>query len=126
MSEAWSEDEIYLAAGRAYELAMQGQYTDAAIIFDGLTAIAPQNSYVRCSLAALCTQLEQPETAMAVLAAGTDSPRAAQLRVEALLELNRFDEAARELRRAGATMRPAIAERLARRLSLAANPHVTI
>ena len=52
MSTHWSEDEVYLVAGRAYELAMQGQYADAAIIFDGLAAIAPQNNYIRCSLAA--------------------------------------------------------------------------
>jgi thioredoxin-like negative regulator of GroEL len=121
MSETWTEDEIYLIAGRAYELAMQGEYNDAAIIFDGLAAIAPQNSYIRCSLAALCLQLSQPETALAVLAAGPDSPRVAQLRVEAFLELNRSDEAARELRRTSATMRPPIADRLALRLSQAAS-----
>jgi len=121
MSAAWSEDEVYLVAGRAYELAMQGQYTDAAIIFDGLAAVAPHNHYVRCALAALCTQLEQPETAMAVLAAGPDSPQAAQLRVEALLELKRFDDAKRELLRTGAAMRPVVAERFAVRLSLASH-----
>ena len=126
MSELWSDEEVYLVAGRAYELAMQGQYADAAILFDGLAAAAPENSYVRCSLAALCTQLEQPETALAVLKAASDSPRAAQIRVEALLELNRLDEAARELRRAGATMRAAVAERLALRLSNAGKPVATV
>ena len=122
MSEPWSEDEVYLVAGRAYELAMQGQYSDAAIVFDGLAAIAPRNHYVRCALAALCTQLGQPDTAMAVLSAGPDSPQAAQLRVEALLELSRFDEAKRELLRTGAAMRPVVAERFALRLSLAPHP----
>jgi thioredoxin-like negative regulator of GroEL len=125
MSALWSEDEVYLVAGRAYELAMQGQYADAAILFDGLAAAAPENSYVRCSLAALCTQLQQPETALAVLAGAPDSPRAAQLRVEALLELNRVDEAARELRRAGASMRLAVVERLALRLPPTGNSLAT-
>jgi thioredoxin-like negative regulator of GroEL len=113
MSTPWSEEEVYLVARSAFDLAMQGQYDDAAIIFDGLAAAAPDNSYVRCSLAALCVQLQQPETALTVLAAAQDSPRAAQLRVEALLDLKKPAEAGRELRRMGAAMRPAIAERLA-------------
>lgn len=126
MSASWSDEDVYLVAGRAYELAMQGQFADAAILFDGLAAAAPENSYVRCSLAALCIQLGQPETALAVLASASDSPRSAQLRVESMLELNRRDEATRELRRAGATMRPAVAERLAVRLSNLGNPVATV
>ena len=124
MSTQWSEEEIYMVARCAFDLAMQGQHADAAVIFDGLSAAAPDNSYVRCSLAALCTQLQQPETALAVLASAQDSPRAAQLRVEALLNLNRLAEAALELRRMGAAMRPVVAERLAVRLSLAGNPQL--
>ena len=124
MNAEWSEEEVYLAARCAYELAMQGQHGDAAILFDGLAAAAPQNNYVRYSLAALCTQLGQPETALAVLAGAADSARAAQLRVEALLELNRLAEAGAELRRMGQAMRAAVAERLALRISLGANPQL--
>ena len=105
---------VYLACG----------ITDMRKSIDGLAAVVPQNGYVRCSLAALCTQLQQPETALTVLAAAPDSPRAAQLRVEALLDLNRLGEASRELRRAGGAMRPAVAERLALRLSMASNPQL--
>ena len=124
MSAGWSEEEVYLVARCAYDLAMQGQHGDAAILFDGLAAAAPQNHYIRCSLAALCTQLGQPETALAVLAGTADSARAAQLRVEALLELSRLAEAEAELRRMGQAMRAAVAERLALRISLTANPQL--
>ena len=117
MTTQWSEEEIYMVARSAYDLAMQGQYDDAAIIFDGLAAAAPDNNYVRCSLAALCAQLQQAETALAVLAAAQDSPRTAQLRVEEMLDLNRLSEAAREVRRTGASMGPEKRERIACGLS---------
>src|SRR5215831_8388258 len=53
----WTPEEIYLLADRGYAFYRQGRYQEAAIIFDGLTALDPLNSYCRTALAAVCLAL---------------------------------------------------------------------
>src|SRR5262249_54281847 len=58
------ESDIYLVAERAYSLHLQGRYRDAAIIFQGLVAVDPENPYCRESLAAAWLAMEEPERAI--------------------------------------------------------------
>ena len=40
----WTEEDIYLVAQYAYELHLEGYNYDAAVIFEGLLAINPDNN----------------------------------------------------------------------------------
>jgi predicted Zn-dependent protease len=99
-SAVWTEVDIYLVASRAYDYAMQGRYQEAGVLFDGLLAVAPDNAYVRRSLAALHLKTGQALQALSVLdQAGVVNPTPAhrRLRLDALLALEWFAEAAQEL-----------------------------
>lgn len=52
--KAWSEEEVYLLADRGYAFYLQGQYQQAGVIFEALTAIDPCNAYCRNALATVC------------------------------------------------------------------------
>jgi tetratricopeptide (TPR) repeat protein len=60
----WTDEDIYLIADRGHSLHLQGRYREAAIIFQGLAAAAPQNSYCRESLAAAWIALDEPARAI--------------------------------------------------------------
>ena len=116
MQSAWSEEEIYLIAERAYDLALQGRYDVAAVLFDGLVAAAPSNLYARRSLAAILIQSDRHADALKVLegdpAAARDS-RARQLRFEAMIGLGRKAEAAAEFPAVRSQFDPPAAKRFA-------------
>ena len=60
----WTEDDIYRIAERGHSLHLQGRYREAAVIFQGLVAVDPQNHYCRESLAAAWLALDEPERAI--------------------------------------------------------------
>ena len=60
----WTEEEIYLLADRAYALYRQGRYPEAVVIFEGLTAIEPSNTYCRAALATVCMALGESQRAV--------------------------------------------------------------
>jgi Flp pilus assembly protein TadD len=49
----WSEEEVYCVAERAYGLYRQGRLREAAILFEGIAAVDPHNTYVHKALAAV-------------------------------------------------------------------------
>src|SRR5215831_6503772 len=55
----WSREEIYYIAERAHHLYRQGRFNDAGILFEGLTAIDPDNVYCRKALAAVYMALKE-------------------------------------------------------------------
>jgi len=55
----WSREEIYYIAERAHHLYRQGRFDDAGILFEGLTAIDPENVYCRKALAAVYMALRE-------------------------------------------------------------------
>ena len=55
----WSREEIYYIAERAYRLYRQGKLREAAILFAGLHAADPGNTYCEQALAAIRSGLAQ-------------------------------------------------------------------
>jgi tetratricopeptide (TPR) repeat protein len=55
----WSREEIYYIAERGYRLYSQGRLREAAILFEGLIVIDPENAYCRKALAAIGIGLGQ-------------------------------------------------------------------
>lgn len=114
---SWSDEEIYLVAQRGYEFATQGRYELATVLFEGLLAVAPAYAYARRALAAVQIQAGAAASAIRTLdglSAAERDGRSRQLRLEALLALGRFKEAATEL----AAARPYLDARAARRIGL--------
>lgn len=70
----WNDVEVYLVADRAYQLAQQGRYEEAAILFEGLAVVAPRNAYVRGAQAALRTRLQSPAEAFGIPEATRQEP----------------------------------------------------
>lgn len=64
MRRDWTEHDVYRIAERGYSLHQQGRYTEAAIIFEGLVAVDPQNDYCRDALAAAWLALGESERAI--------------------------------------------------------------
>ena len=60
----WTEEDVYLIAERGHSLHQEGRYRDAAVIFQGLVAVDPENHYCRESLAATMIALGEPERAI--------------------------------------------------------------
>lgn len=60
----WTAEEIYLLAERGYAFYHQGHYQEAAVIFEGIKALDPLNSYARTALAAICLELGDAERAV--------------------------------------------------------------
>ncbi|MCX6627854.1 MAG: tetratricopeptide repeat protein [Candidatus Solibacter sp.] len=116
MQPSWTDEEVYLIAERACELAMQGRYEHAHVLFEGLAAAAPANVYARRSLAAIQIRLGRHADALATLDANPATLRDArsrQLRFEALLALGRLAEAAAEFPNVRSHLDPPAARRFA-------------
>ena len=60
----WTEEDVYRIAERGYSLHLQGRYREAAVIFEGLVAADPENSYCRQALAAARLALGEPQRAI--------------------------------------------------------------
>jgi tetratricopeptide (TPR) repeat protein len=101
MEKGWTEDEIYLLADRGYGLYQQGFYREAAVLFEGLTAIAPENAYCRTALAAACLMLGDQQRAVqelnTVLHQNPANHEARARRTELYCDLKQWKEARRDL-----------------------------
>ena len=97
----WTEEDIYLVAQYAYELHLEGYNYDAAVIFEGLLAINPDNTYCRDALAALSLALGRPEDAARraseVLELRANHADSLARRCEAFLQLERIEDAKSDL-----------------------------
>jgi tetratricopeptide (TPR) repeat protein len=60
----WTADDIFLIAERGHSLHLQGRYREAAVIFQGLVAVDPQDHYCRESLAAALLGMEESDRAI--------------------------------------------------------------
>ena len=101
MENGWTEEEIYLLADRGYGLYQEGFYREAAVLFEGLTAIAPENAYCRTALAAACLKLGDPHRAVqeldTILQQNPANHEARARRTEVYCELGQWNEARRDL-----------------------------
>jgi predicted Zn-dependent protease len=102
MAEAgWTSEELYLLAERGYGFYQQGRYEEAAVIFDGLIALDPGNSYYRTALAAICLALGDAKRAVDELSTVLENTpadlEARARRCEAYCDLRRWAEARRDL-----------------------------
>lgn len=97
----WTSEEIYLLADRGYALYRQGRYEEAAVIFEGLTALDPMNSYCRTALAAVCLALGHAQRAINeltfLLNRNPADHDARARRGEAYCELRSWNEARQDL-----------------------------
>ncbi len=97
----WSDEEIYLLADRGYALYLQGQYEPAAVIFQALTVISPENIYCRNALATVCMALGDMSRAVAelstVLTQNPANVEARARRCEAYCEQQQWSKAASDL-----------------------------
>jgi tetratricopeptide (TPR) repeat protein len=97
----WTEEEVYLLADRGYAFYRQGCYREAAVVFEGLTALDPLNAYCRTALAAVC--LETGDAARAVselsflLNLNPADQDARARRCEAYCQMRNWSEAGRDL-----------------------------
>jgi len=64
MRPGWTRDDIYRICERGYSLHQQGRYREAAVIFDGLIAVDPDNDYCRDALAAALLALGEAQRAV--------------------------------------------------------------
>ena len=97
----WTNEEIYVLADRGYALYKQGRYQEAAVIFDGLTALDPLNSYCRTALAAVCMALGDVQRALKELSfllnRNPANHEARARRCEAYCDLGNWSEAREDL-----------------------------
>jgi len=102
MPEAgWTDEEIYLLAERGYALYRQGCYREAAVIFEGLVAVDPQNAYCRTALVAMCLVLGDTRRAVCelsiLLTRNPADHEARARRCEVFCELRQWDDARQDL-----------------------------
>jgi len=101
MEKSWTEDEVYLLAERGYGLYQQGFYREAAVLFEGLTAIAPENAYCRTALAAAYLSLGDAQRAVqelnTLLEQNPANHEARARRTEVYCDLRLWNEARRDL-----------------------------
>jgi tetratricopeptide (TPR) repeat protein len=97
----WTDEEIYLLADRGYSLYRQGQYQDAAVIFEGLIAIEPLNVYCRNALAAVYMAMGEPHRAVKELSfllnRNPSDLEARARRCEAFCDLRNWNDARQDL-----------------------------
>ena len=97
----WSEEEIYHVAQRGYLLYRQGRLREAAILFQGLTVIDPENAYCRRALAAVSIGLGHHWLAIqhlsVLIARDRQNSDAIAARYEALIAVGDFAAARRDL-----------------------------
>ncbi len=96
----WSQDEVFLVADRAYSMYQQGRYREAAVLFEGLTAVDPDSSYCANAQAACLYLLGEHQKVVAAtdrfLARRPNDNDARARRCESLLALSRVEEARKE------------------------------
>ena len=109
----WTEEEVYLIASLAHEIAMQGRHAEALVLFEGLAAAAPGHLYARRAVAALRLRLGHPSEALAAIAAPSADGPTGRLRLECLLELGRRADAGREFEAIRGRLEPGERERYA-------------
>jgi tetratricopeptide (TPR) repeat protein len=101
MSPQWTHEEIYYVAQRGHRLYREGRLGEAAVLFEGLIAIDPDNAYCRKALAAICLRLERYDAAVihldAVLALSPRDVDALAGRCEALIATRDLVSARRDL-----------------------------
>jgi Flp pilus assembly protein TadD len=97
----WTSEDVFLVSDRAYSLFQQGRYREAAVLFEGLVAVDPGNSYCANALAACHYMLGEPQQTVAVLdrflQVNPNDLEAHSRRCEALLQLGRTNEARQDL-----------------------------
>jgi predicted Zn-dependent protease len=102
----WSREEIYYIAERAHHLYRQGRFDDAGILFEGLTAIDPENMYCRKAMAAVHVALKEYGSALRHLTAVLSRDRfdavALAGRCEALIAMKDLAAARGDLQRLSA------------------------
>jgi hypothetical protein len=59
LAQAWSQEEMYYIAERAYRLHCEGRLREAETLFAGLSAVSPADAYYRRALAAVRSQLKR-------------------------------------------------------------------
>jgi predicted Zn-dependent protease len=92
----WTEEEIYLIADLACEIARQGRYAEALVLFEGLASAAPDHTYTKCAVAALRLRLGQPKEALLAVGKDAADTSSVRLRLEGWLQLGRRQDAQRE------------------------------
>jgi tetratricopeptide (TPR) repeat protein len=96
----WTREEVYYIAERAHRLYRQGRFHDAGILFEGLTAIDPENVYCRKALAAICMALREHGAAVrhlnAILLRDRFDGEALAGRCEALIAMKELAAARRD------------------------------
>lgn len=60
----WTAEEIRLVTELGFGLAEQGKISDAVVLFEGLTAVAPATVYFQAALGALWLRSNEPEKAL--------------------------------------------------------------
>jgi Flp pilus assembly protein TadD len=97
----WSREDWYYIAERAYRLYSEGRVPEAAVLFEGLAAIDPDDAYSRKALAAISIRLGRPEFAIqhldAVIASDRSDAEALAARCEVLIAMRELDLARRDL-----------------------------
>jgi tetratricopeptide (TPR) repeat protein len=101
MEKRWTNEDIYLLAERGYGLYRQGFYREAAVLFEGLTAIAPGDAYCRTALAATCLMLGDQQRALkelgTILHQDPSNHDARARRTEVFCDLKQWNDARRDL-----------------------------
>ena len=96
----FKESEFYAIAQRAYELALQGAYDQAAVLLEGLNAVDPTDRYSLITLAAVRLKQHRPADAAQLLEhrlkMDPADGEARYLLLEAYMDENRRGEAERE------------------------------
>ncbi len=96
----WTSEEVYLVAERAFAMYQQGRHREAAVLFEGLCALDPANSYTGNALAACFYLLGEYDKVVActtrLLSQLPNDGDARARRCEALLSLSRLDDARRD------------------------------
>jgi tetratricopeptide (TPR) repeat protein len=97
----WTPEELYLLTERGYAFYQQGCYEEAGIIFEGVTAADPSNSYARTALAAVCLVLGDAQRAVDelsfLLRQNPADEDARARRCEAYCQLGNWTEAGNDL-----------------------------
>lgn len=121
--QRWTDQDVFLVSDRAYSLASQGRYREAAILFEGLMEVAPENRYCVQALAACRAALGDTDGVLRILDSAVRRwPDDQELRArhcEALLDAGEVERARSEYARLGNRADSARGRRLRLRLEVA-------
>jgi len=100
----WEKDEIRIISEIAYVLAQQGRISEAIVLFEGLSAVAPATAYFQAALGAMFLRLKNSERAIehlnAALKIEPDNIPALVNRGEAFLQNEDWTSAQKDLNEA--------------------------